>query len=106
MRTRTESKVIGFLLVITVFNGWSWSVLKDPIRVYLQAENAGCTYETRSICGPFFSFNVHPLLNGITCFSQIGAVVLIGVCFIWLAYQLLFYPDPFRDHGQAKPVTD
>lgn len=106
MQTRSENKFIGFILLFTAYNGWSWSILKDPLTLYLQAESAGYTSEARPVCGPYFSFDVHPLVDGINCFSQVGAVLLIGLVFMWLAYYITFNPVNAGDYKHTKPEAD
>ena len=95
MINRSEKQFIGFMLLITAFNGWSWNVLESTLALLSQMNDTGYIGEQRWLLGPYQLGQIRLLVNQLVILSEIGAVGVIGICFFWLAYQSIYFPSSF-----------
>ncbi len=87
MVNRSKRQYIGFLLSMIAITVWSWFVSQELRLFYSQAQDSGYNYNQIWLRGPNFFFNFQPLFDRLSSFSHVGAIVLIGTCFI-------FFPQP------------
>lgn len=93
MITRREKQFIGFMLLITAFNGWSWNVVEGPLALLSHMNDTGYMGERGWLLGPYPLGQIRHIGNQLIILSEIGAVLVIGICFFWLAYQSIYFPS-------------
>lgn len=93
MITRSEKQFIGFMLLITAFNGWSWNVVEAPLALLSHLNDMAYMGEREWLLGPYPLGQIRHMVNQLIILSEIGAVLVIGICFFWLAYQSIYFPS-------------
>ena len=93
MITRSEKQFIGFMLLITAFNGWAWNVVEGPLALLSHINDTGYMGEGGWLRGPYLVGQIRSMVNQLIILSEIGAVLVIGICFFWLAYQSIYFPS-------------
>ena len=101
MMTRSEKQFIGFMLLTTAFNGWSWLVLKAPLTLLSHVNETAYRGKLGWMQGHSLLGMIQQLVNNLAILSEIGAVVLIGICFLWLAYQSIYFPGSLPIRNQT-----
>lgn len=91
MITRSKKQFIVFSLLITAIGGWCWYMLEEPHILFYHGNMNGYMGEQRWLRGHYLLGQIQLLVNQLTSLSEIGAVLLIGFCFSWLAYQSIYY---------------
>lgn len=101
MITRSEKQFIGFMLLTTAFNGWSWLMLKAPFTLLSHVNETAYRGKQGWMQAHSLLGMIQQLVSQLVIFSEIGAVVLIGICFLWLAYQSIYSPGSLPIRNQT-----